>query len=384
VEVIRLVDLVADLQVVVEQAEVGNYFILDMIKKISIAVLLLVLLLVVFSIIRDIKENAYSVKLDLPAGEQDKNIINSYVSKCSYSTQSKNNYPKGSIGISGNVWPLHDEATNQKYYSLTKELGVTWMRSEFDWRFTEKAHGTYDWSSSDAVVSATKKNNLGLLANINYLPTTIHTWGDMREHFRKYTRAVAERYTKEGVMYYEIFNEPNLPGWGWVDKSIKPEEYVGEYVIMLAIANEEIHKVNKDAVIVIGGLSPDDVKGMPYDLFIQQMKEYDALKCFDVFAFHPYGRQEKFTKTVEELSSLLAEKHVDPKPIWFNEYGTDDDKQLVYSIETMYKEKDAVPMWFWFTLKDLRPDGRWKYGLTDFDFNKKEAFTVFKKYYGKE
>lgn len=133
--------------------------------------------------------------------------------------------------------------------------------------------------------------------------------------------------------------------------------------------------------MVIGGISSDTISGMPYPDFLKKLLSYDTSKCFDILAFHPYGHEGKFTQTASEFGLLLAQGNADPKPIWFNEYGTDQNKRLRYSIDSMYKERAAADAWFWFTLRDLRPNNRWTYGLTDYNFKKKEAFKLFQTYF---
>ena len=83
--------------------------------------------------------------------------------------------------------------------------------------------------------------------------------------------------------------------------------------------------------------------------------------------------------TAKELASLLTQSTATPKPIWFNEYGTPENKKLTHTIDSMFKERDAADAWFWFTLRDLRPNNRWNYGLTDYNFEKKDSFIFFQK-----
>lgn len=204
-------------------------------KKIfNVSLIILLMCISVFIIIRNRLENTNDIALNIPIGTSDIFLVDTYTKECSKTVLPKNEFPKNVIGISS-VIPL-----GEKYYVLSQELGATWMRAEFDWRAIEKSDGTYDWIAADDMVSEMNKYGFHLLGNINYLPTNLQTWEDIRSHFQKFTRALAERYGSQGIAYYEIFNEPNLPGWGWLDKKTRPEEYVGEYSILLAIANKEI------------------------------------------------------------------------------------------------------------------------------------------------
>ena len=187
-------------------------------------------------------ENTHDVNLNLPAGTYDRSLISTYTKKCTETALPRSESPKGIIGVS-TVPPF-----NERYYTLSKELGATWMRTEFDWRAIEQSDGTYDWTAADKMVNEMNKNNFHILGTIAYIPTHLQTWEEIRDHFQKFTHELGKRYHSQGISYYEIFNEPNLPGWGWLDKRTSPENYVGEYAILLAIANKEIHDIDPHAV----------------------------------------------------------------------------------------------------------------------------------------
>lgn len=346
-------------------------------RIVAITFVLTFVLLVIYANIRDKREDTQNIDLNLPLGRMDILSVKSYTDSCVATTRKSNEFPSHVIGISMNVPPI-----DETYYSLSKEIGATWMRTQFNWRDIEQADGSYNWTQSDQLVRDLHANNFRVLANVTLIPTNLKTWEDIDVHFRKFMQAFVKRYSSQGVSYYEIFNEPNLPGWGWLDRKTKPDGYIGEYAILLAVANQEIRKIDPTAVVVSGGISSDDVAGMPYPTFITTMLSFGAKQCFDVFAFHPYGHEGKFGKTSAELHTLLGDDTKSITPIWFNEYGTDKDEKLVYSVNAMHDEVGVVDAWFWFTLRDLRPDHRWGYGLTDYTYNKKEAFDVFKKYFG--
>lgn len=333
---------------------------------------------IIFPILRDKQENTHDVNLNLPMGTRDSVLVTRYTKECTETRLSDAEFPKHILGIS-TVPPLGKE-----YYRLAKELNVTWMRAEFDWRAIENPDGSYDWSSADTLVAEMNTFGFYVLGTINYLPVHLKTWEDIRIHFQRFVRALAERYHSKGIRFYEVFNEPNLTGWGWIDKEANPNDYIGEYAILLALANKEIHAVDSSAVVVLGGVSSDDVIGMSYRDFLIALVDYGSLPCFDILAFHPYGHEGKFDKTVTEISSYVEQNGVRHKPIWFDEYGADEDSRLEYTIQSMFMERDVVDAWFWFTLRDLRPNKRWTYGLTDYEFQKKDAFEIFSKYAQRE
>lgn len=326
-------------------------------------------------------ENTHDVELAIEHATTTRQTVEQLASRCSTTTAAR--IPAGVFGVS-TVPPFPPV-----YYERLSDLGIQWTRSEFDWNAIEQPDGRYDWNASDALVRDSHAHNISLLGNINYLPIHLRTWAEAQGHFETFVRALVERYKPGGtfaqqegwraygVSYWEIFNEPNLTGWGWMSKGSSAEEYVGEYAALLAVANAAIRRSDKDAVIVLGGVSDDDVAGMPYPKFFDALFSYGVSSCFDVIAFHPYGRYGTFAATADEIRAIAKRSGIE-KPLWFNEYGTDNDRELDTALTALFNEREAADAWFWFTLRDLRPNRRWSYGLTDYEFNPKPAYERLK------
>lgn len=353
-------------------------------KKILIVSGVLVLLVLGSLITDEYKANKYNRELVLEKSTSNTASVQKYTNECKLADRSLNSLPKDIIGIS--TVPPH----TKQYFELVDDLGVNWIRAEFFWNEIEQSDGTYDWSSADSLVIESQKRGIKILGTINRIPTYLHKWSDINSHFQKITEALVERYkvggvlSKElgwnayGVEYWEIFNEPNLTGWGWLSKREKPQDFIGEYATLLAIANSSIRDKDSSAVIVLAGISSDMVTGMPYEDFLNQFYSYKTQKCFDVLAFHPYGKDGKFLKTASEIREIARMNGDTKKPLWYNEYGTEHNENLVPFVQAMFKERDAADVWFWFTLSDLRPHNLWNYGLMDYNKEPKEAFHVFK------
>ncbi len=363
-------------------------------KKVLLILLVcafVVILTIIFRVLRDRAENTHDVPLMVGQPTTSKETVVNLAKNCTLSTLPKELFARGVIGLSDTPWP--PEAP--KFYEKYRDLGVSWARVNIDWRLIEMEDVSYDLSSSDILVRNSQAEEISLLANLIYQPVHIETWDLMQERFNRFARAVAERYKPDGIFakengwkdygisYWEIFNEPNLPNWGWLDKNADPREYVGEYSALLAVGNKAIHAVDPKAVIVLGGVSSDDVHGMPYPLFFNELFSYGVASCFDILAFHPYGKDGMFKETANELRDIMRKNGVEEKPIWFNEYGTPDDTELEKMMRAMLEEEDAVDAWFWFTLRDLRPNKRWNYGLTDYEFSPKPVYFILKERFSK-
>ena len=325
--------------------------------------------------------------LQIEKAPDDRAAILGLTQACIPTERPANAFPTAVVGIS-TVYPL-----NSTYYDRLKDLGVHWTRSEFIWQQIEKEpHGVYDWSTADAMVADHQKNGLSLLGDINYIPTYLQTWAEARDHFRTFMTALVDRYRPGGVLarqkgwptygvtHWQVFNEPNLTtSTGWMEGR-PPAEYVGEYAGLLAVANAAIRAQDRSAVIVLGGLSPDDVTGMPYGKFFAAFYSYRTAPCFDVVGFHPYGRSGRFRQTADEIRGLVKKNGDKDKPVWFDEYGTNTESQLKGAVEAMFHERDAVAVWFYFTLRDFGPTlALQHYGLVNYDFQPKApVYNTFK------
>ena len=273
-----------------------------------------------------------------------------------------------------------------EYYDLVSDLGVKWVRADFQWSRIERADGTYDWRETDEFVTEMYKRKINVAGIINYIPWHFTTWKETQEHLTKFSEAITERYKRDGILakemgwkdygisHWEIFNEPNLPGYGWLSPESDPRGYIAEYAALLAIANRGIHTKDPGAIIVLAGLSPD---GMPYTEFLKEFYNLETRKCFDVLAFHPYGRSERFAETADELRTLMTKAGDTNKGVWFNEFGTTEEKYRETYVTQMFDGQKHVEGFFWFAVRDLKPFTE-NFGLVTYDFTKKPAYNTFR------
>ena len=94
-----------------------------------------------------------------------------------------------------------------------------------------------------------------------------------------------------GVHAFEIWNEPNTTFWA-------PRPDPGVYTKLLRSASRAIHRADRRATVVSGGLAAqgptldwvaDDGTGMSPLHFLQAMYAHGAHGAFDALGFHPYG-----------------------------------------------------------------------------------------------
>jgi hypothetical protein len=294
--------------------------------------------------------------------------------------------PTGIIGISdpNTVDPFVD--------ALIAETGVNWVRAEFHWSLIDPdSDGVYDWADYDAMVARFNSANIKVLGILTYIPgSQPYDWGVVSDNFETFTAAAVQRYAPLGVHHWEVFNEPNLPGFGWLTKQDDPADYLGAYTLLLARANRAVRDNDPEGVVVIGGMASDQSRGISIENAMDTIYGYGAKDCFDVMAFHPYGYQNQFPAARARVDAVLADAG-DSKPVWFNEYGWTDFESMDLAVNP---DANSNPMiaavyqamvlqnadaFFWFSAKDYSAQpGTPTFGLATFDLEKRASFETFR------
>lgn len=172
--------------------------------------------------------------------------------------------------------------------------GARWLRVDLDWSVLEPQDGRFDWTAADRVVGQARARGLSVLALPTYTPewarpagTGSHHAPDDPARFAAFVAAAAERFVPQGVLHYEVWNEPNLPQF-W-----EPRADPAAYVTLLRLTAERVRAVAPQAVLLSGGLAPaadDEVRGsVDPRTFVQRMYALGAAAWFDALAIHPYG-----------------------------------------------------------------------------------------------
>ena len=326
---------------------------------------------------------------------------------------------KRQYGIAaGGVLPFMDQAQLDLYFTQLKELGVTWVRYDFEWRLIQKNSSTgFDWSGTDRVVQTARKYDINTLGTIAYAPAWARLSACSGEFacapadpsaFGLFAGQVAARYASLGIHYWEIWNEQNTVVF-W-----KPKPDVNSYVAILKSAYASIKKVDPTAVILSGGLAitGDEDNNIAPITFISAMYDFDTTKDFDGVAFHPYTYPATASYPaswnhwlkINAIRQLMITHQDGNKPLWITEYGaatggpgsSHDTTQLdnfIYGKDFMTETAQEMMMndvlslfsqlqgptgpFFWYSLKDNGTDKSTPenfFGLLRFDNSKKPAY----------
>jgi hypothetical protein len=194
----------------------------------------------------------------------------------------------------GGAWPWLPDAELARELDLMAASGAGWVRVDFTWASIEHVRGTYSWSNLDRVVRAVHSRGMKVLALPAYTPGwarpaggTSYTPPADPAAFAAFTAAAAARYVPQGVLHYEIWNEPNLASF-WA-----PKPDAAAYARLLQATTTAVRAAAPDAVILSGGLSPavDAADGSQIDpvTFLNKLYALGVKDAFDAVGVHPYS-----------------------------------------------------------------------------------------------
>ena len=273
---------------------------------------------------------------------------------------------------------------------LIKEAGVDWVRAEFHWnRIQTVPGGDYDWREYDAMVARFHAAGIKILGILTYVPEPLlRDWQVIDQQFERFAEAAVRRYAPRGLHYWEVFNEPNLTGYGWLTRQQDARDFLGAYALLLARVNKVVRENDPEGIVILGGLASDVDRGISAEETMDHLYRVGARECFDVIAFHPYGYRARFEEARARMEDVLAAGGDGGKPVWFNEYGWTEAQDLDMAANptaesnpmvAAFEERHSADALFWFSAKDY--SARWNtpdYGLADFDRNKRNSFETFR------
>ena len=254
------------------------------------------------------------------------------------------------------------------------DLGVTWLRIEFRWDWIEPYNGRFDASYTDRVMGLAASHPQKIMVLFNHVPNWATSEPELLpERAAAALTWLAKKYSAR-VAAWEIFNEPNLPGFGWPNLGISAQHSATVYAKTLSGVSSALRAINRQAFVVSAGLSPQNDP----EAYARWLLRLTPPACYDAFGLHPYGQQGRFATVLGNVALLLAQEQRPPKPVWFTEYGTNDDSQRVKLLTSLAAERSSNPITFFFTERDI---GTFTdtYGLRRKDGSPKPDYDSFKR-----
>lgn len=219
-------------------------------------------------------------------------------------------------------------------------LGVGWIRIDMQWDHIQPNNASsFTWTNIDTFVAAANARHLKILAVLDYTPSWAAspacTTGTDRcapaspAQYAAFVTAAVTRYTPEGVIDWEIWNEPNLKG------SWQPAADPIAYEAFLKAGYNAVKAVNPSAGVISGSMGPGATLNgnvAPID-FLTQLYAAGGEPYFDALGFHPYSfpamplyaatwnAWSQMATTNPSLRSVMTANGDAGKRIWITEYG---------------------------------------------------------------
>lgn len=194
------------------------------------------------------------------------------------------------------------------------------------WKDLEPAYGKWNFERLDRFVDVAASNGVDVLLPLGLTPRWAALRPDQPSHYgpgnasepydtdlwRNYVRTVGQRY-KGRVFHYEIWNEPNIPGFfsGDIDKLVD----------LTRIAREELKRIDASIRIVSPGMSSGSKGSVEY---LDRYLAGGGAALVDVVGYHAYvqDRQpEALVPLVNSLREVMARRRISSHPLWNTESG---------------------------------------------------------------
>lgn len=192
------------------------------------------------------------------------------------------------------------EKSNIDYFKL---MGLQTSRNGYEWGWTEKEIGVYDWPSvhQDTIDAGINPVFLCCYGNTLYNGGKADKTGPTSKYeidaFAKYVTEAAKKYPQ--IKYYEVWNEPNISFW-------LPEPNIYDYINVLEVINQELKRVDDKNVTIGGSMAVSDFA------FTEKLFDLNASAAMDAFSVHPYcypGASDIYVKTQLEEFERKVLKH---------------------------------------------------------------------------
>lgn len=262
--------------------------------------------------------------------------------------------PHQNVGYSMSATFLFDGGMDADMQQVTS-AGFTTVLQQFPWKLLNPSPGQYDWSQSDAIMAASARHGLNVIARVDEQPSwvavnfpgVVATPPPNVQDYASFLSAMATRY-KGQVLAYQIWNEPNL----WYEWGGHGKMSATGYTALLKAAYTAIKAADPQAVVIGGNMTPTgtndgDVAIRDTD-FLQQMYQAGAKPYFDVLGAHAagYGHAPNaapgsdpanpdrsfYFRRVEDLRAIMVQNGDSGKQMWLTEFGwTIDNVNPAYS-----------------------------------------------------
>ena len=202
--------------------------------------------------------------------------------------------------------PRWDYEIRDRELALTREAGISWVRSDLDAGnfFTKKAEDVI--SDDDCkpeifnnVLNSLEAHRQNLLAVLWWMGP--QPWDD--PHYDRLVEKLARTYDGR-ITHWEALNEVNLV------KGADPEKYIRA----LEVTHRALKQVNPRNVVLSSGFAESPVS------FISDFSRLGGWRYCDIFNVHTYLPPESIPRFLQQMKGLMARDGWN-LPLWLTECG---------------------------------------------------------------
>jgi hypothetical protein len=240
------------------------------------------------------------------------------------------------VTLTGNSAPVPADyfCLNILFHPLTKVPWpavpfVGWRLSHAGWPDLEPQKGQWNFALLDRYAGWAQDHHAEILMVLAFSPQWASSSPDAKtdtlpgisgvprdmEDWKMFVRTVATRY-KGRIHHYEVWNEPN-----------RPQSWTGDVDTMIAMLREASQIVREvDPTNTVIAPAPEAEKGLPW---FEEFLRKGGAQYVDVLAYHFYvgaDPPEAQLALIQKVKRIMAQFHVDTKPLWDTEAGWHDPR----------------------------------------------------------
>jgi hypothetical protein len=268
---------------------------------------------------------------------------------------------------------------------VAMNLGMHWIRVDFDWYRIEPEQGRFQWEATDRIIARSRDLGMEVLATLAYTPPWASSnQGNPRisdppasqNYWTDIVREATSRYGDQ-VLYWQLWNEPNLSQF-W---SGSMNQYRTDVLNPGAAVAKEHHPGCR---IVCPGLAN---LGNWREWFEEIMRSKHLIDIINHHNYDSDGREvilslERDSIFNPSLRTLMKDLGVDDKPFWLTETGrrTEEGGQLEFyqDVVATLRTRTWVHRLFFFHYWDGPGQGNGGFGIVNEDFTPKPAYHFLK------
>jgi len=265
---------------------------------------------------------------------------------------------------------------------VARNLGMRWVRVDFDWFRIQPERGTFRWPPFDRAIDRAADLGLSVLATLAYTPA----WASSNpaqpkisdppastDFWTEFVGQALERF-RDRVRHWQFWNEPNITDF-WTGSMARYRTQILEPAAAVARA------VDPTLEVVAPGLA--NLRNWR-DWFREALQARDSIDVVNHHSYANSGREAIVNLERDELQpslrTLLRELGVEDKPFWITETGrrSDAGNQAEYyeDILIVLQEKTWVDRLFFFHYTDGPGQGNGGFGIVNEDLAPKPAYRV--------